>query len=111
MTRYFLPLALILAARAGPADAMTVEERRQYLQKLLQILPDVPNFKQWLDKTGELPPDFDALPKINGLPDPLKFLDGRPVRSAADWKERRAEIRQLMEKYDVGSFPPNPKLD
>ncbi|HXB67583.1 MAG TPA: alpha/beta fold hydrolase [Candidatus Acidoferrales bacterium] len=111
MTRYLLSLALALAALAAPVDAMTMQERRQYLEKLLQILPDAPAFKQWLDKTGELPPDFDAFPKVNGLPDPLKFLDGKPVRTAADWKARRAEIRQLFEKYDVGSFPPKPKLD
>lgn len=111
MTRYVLSVALALAALATPANAMTVEERRQYLEKLLRILPDAPAFQQWLDKTGELPPDFDALPKANGLPDPLKFLDGRPVRTAAEWRARRAEIRRLMEKYDVGSFPPKPKLD
>ena len=48
---------------------------------------------------------------MNGLPDPLKFLDGRPVRTAADWKARRAEIWQLYQKYDLGTFPPKPKLD
>jgi hypothetical protein len=90
---------------------MTAEERRQYRDKLLQILPDVPSFKAWVDKTDELPPDFDIFPKVNGLPDPLRFLDGRPVRTAEDWKARRAEIRQLFEKYDLGSFPPKPKLD
>jgi len=90
---------------------MTTEERRQYLEKLLQILPAVPSFQQWLDKTGELPPDFDALPRINGLPDPLKFLDGKPVRTAVDWRSRRSEIRQLYEKYDLGTIPPKPKLD
>ncbi len=90
---------------------MTAEERRQYRDHLLQILPDVPSFKAWIDKSGELPPDFDSFPKVNGLPDPLRFLDGRPVRTPADWKARRAEIRQLFEKYDIGSFPPKPKLD
>jgi pimeloyl-ACP methyl ester carboxylesterase len=90
---------------------MTEAERRQYLEKLLQTLPDVASFDQWLQKSGELPPDFDALPKVNGLPDPLKFLDGRPVRTAAEWRLRRVEIRQLLEKYQVGTFPPKPKLD
>ena len=80
---------------------MTTQERRQYLEKLLKTLPDVPSFRQWLEKTGEIPPDFDAFPKINGL----------PVRTPAEWKARRAEIRQLLEKYDTGSFPPKPKLD
>lgn len=89
---------------------MTEQERREYLQKLLQILPDAPTFTAWLQKTGEIPPDFDALPKVNLLPDPLKFLDGKPVRNAEEWKTRRAEIRRLEEKYDLGTFPPKPKL-
>src|SRR5580658_3050127 len=111
MKRSLASLALALLICGVPASSMSTEERRQYLEKLLQILPDVPSFKQWLDRTGELPPDFDALPRINGLPDPLKFLDGKPVRTAMDWKSRRAEILQLYEKYDLGTIPPKPKLD
>ncbi len=111
MKRTLALSVLALAMFRTPASSMTPEERRDYLQKLLQILPDVPSFKQWLDKTGTLPPDFDSLPRMNGLPDPLKFLDGKTVRTAADWKSRRAEIRQLYEKYDLGTIPPKPKLD
>src|SRR5258708_6425754 len=95
--------ALLLSALVKPLPADTPEERRQYLAKLLQILPEPPGFKQWLDKTGELPPDIDAFPRINGLPDPLKFLNGKPVRTLQDWKLRRAEIKQLFEKYDLGT--------
>jgi pimeloyl-ACP methyl ester carboxylesterase len=111
MKRYLACVTLTLLALGRPGWSMTEAERRQYLEKLLQTLPDVPSFNQWLQKTGELPPDFDSFPKVNGLPDPLKFLDGRPVRTAAEWRLRRAEIRQLFEKYDVGTFPPKPKLD
>jgi pimeloyl-ACP methyl ester carboxylesterase len=105
-----LPLLLGLAG-SQPARAMTPEERRDYLAKLQQILPDVPSFREWLQKTGELPPDFDSFPRVNGLPEPLRFLDGRPVRTPAEWLSRRAEIRRLFEKYDLGTFPPKPKLD
>jgi pimeloyl-ACP methyl ester carboxylesterase len=103
----------MLLSMAGwqPAGTMTPEERREYLAKLQQILPDVPSFREWLQKTGELPPDFDALPRINGLPEPLRFLDGRAVRTPREWQSRRAEIRRLFEKYDLGTFPPKPKLD
>ena len=106
--RKILTACLLLAL---PASAMTVEERRQYLEKMQQILPDAPSFREWLQKTGELPPDFDAFPRVNGLPDPLRFLDGRRVLAPKDWPARRKEIRQLFEKYDLGSFPPKPKLD
>src|SRR5690606_25702496 len=61
-------------------------------------------------RTGELPPDFDALPKVNTLPDPLRFLDGRVVATRADWDARRAEIMALEEQYDLGTFPPKPEL-
>lgn len=111
LTTFGLLLLSLLLQGSWPARAMTPEERRQYLEKLQQILPDVPSFREWLQKTNELPPDFDAFPKVNGLPDPLKFLDGRAVRTAEEWRSRRAEIRQLEEKYDLGSFPPKPKID
>ncbi|MGH9648569.1 MAG: dienelactone hydrolase family protein, partial [Bryobacteraceae bacterium] len=102
---------LTLLTLLQPVLPMSVEQRREYLDKLQKILPPAPQFQQWLDKTGELPPDFDALPRVNGLPDPLKFLDGRPVKNAADWRARRAEIWSLYQKYDLGTFPPKPKLD
>jgi pimeloyl-ACP methyl ester carboxylesterase len=111
MSRRIL-LALLLALAVCPSiHALTDDERRQYLTKLQGIIPDVPSFRQWLETTKELPPDFDALPRVNGLPDPLKFLDGRPVRTPSDWKARRAEIRQLFEKYQSGTFPERSKLD
>jgi dienelactone hydrolase len=88
----------------------TPEERKAYLDKFVQTLPAVPSFNSWLDRTHELPPDFEALPKINGLPDPLRFVNGRTVKTAEDWKARRAEIFALEQKYDIGTFPPKPKL-
>ncbi|HKE26593.1 MAG TPA: alpha/beta fold hydrolase [Bryobacteraceae bacterium] len=109
--KLWLTAAMLLGIGWPEANAMTEAERRQYLEKLQQILPAVPSFQAWLEKSGELPPDFDALPRHNGLPDPLRFLDGRPVRTAQEWRVRRAEIRQLFEKYDLGTFPPKPKLD
>jgi pimeloyl-ACP methyl ester carboxylesterase len=118
MKRFLLSAAAVLAL-AGPALAMTPEERKAYTEKLVQILPPVPAgrgaggdpFTQWLQRTGETVPDFDALPRSNALPDPLTFLDGKPVKTPEDWKARRAEIIKLLMQYDIGSMPPKPKLD
>ena len=41
------------------------------------------------------------------LPDPLIMFDGRPVRTAADWKARRAEIVKVYEEDVYGSVPAN----
>ena len=39
------------------------------------------------------------------LPDPLRFKDGRPVESAADWKQRAKEIRADFDKEILGRTP------
>ena len=45
------------------------------------------------------------------LPDPLVTFDGRPVRTAADWKARRAEIVKAYEEDVYGRVPANaPKV-
>jgi hypothetical protein len=69
-----LAIALVLSI-TQVAVAMTREQRREYRDKLVSILPDVPAFNAWLSETDELPPDFDA------LPDPLTFFDRRPAHS------------------------------
>jgi pimeloyl-ACP methyl ester carboxylesterase len=90
---------------------MTVQERQEYWDKFSQVIPPVPTFTQWEKKTGSIPPDFQSLPRSNPLPDPLTFADGkRKVVTAADWADRRAEILELYEKYDIGTIPPKPDL-
>lgn len=92
--------------------SMTEQDRVSYLKWMQQSLQDVPEWTAWQQKTGELPPDFDLLPRSNLLPDPLKFLDGRPVKNtAADWAARRAEILGLFAKYMLGTFPAKPAID
>ena len=45
------------------------------------------------------------------LPDPLVMFDGRPVKTAADWKARRAEILKTYEEDIYGRVPANaPKV-
>jgi pimeloyl-ACP methyl ester carboxylesterase len=107
---FFAAMVLLLVAPAL-GWTMTPEQRKDYLDKFIKTVPDVPTFRQWVQKSGELPPDFDALPRINSLPDPLRYLNGRPVTTPEDWIGRRAEILQLFEKYAWGAFPPHPKLD
>ena len=101
-----LAVAALTAAVSSPVRAMTEQERRDYLAWMLKSLPNAPQFAAWQQRTGELPPDFDALPRNNFLPDPLTFMNGRAVRSASDWTTRRAEIRQNLERWQVGRVPP-----
>jgi hypothetical protein len=43
------------------------------------------------------------------LPDPLVFADGSPVRTAADWGRRRAELLALFEEHVYGRMPGRPQ--
>ena len=105
-----IAIVLMTLGMTYSVGAMTVEERRAYREKLIQILPEVEAFNAWLAKTDELPPDFDALPRINSLPDAFRFLDGRYVETPGDWKARRAEILELFERYVFGKIPPRPAI-
>lgn len=69
----------------------------------------------------ELPPGigplFHPLPPftndVGKYKDLLRFNDGHEVRTAADWNERRKEIRNAWEK-EIGNWPPlieKPKLE
>lgn len=40
-----------------------------------------------------------------GLPDPLVFNNGKPVKNARQWKKRRAEIVKLFEENEYGKWP------
>ncbi|MFF8446636.1 cellulose-binding protein [Streptomyces leeuwenhoekii] len=43
------------------------------------------------------------------LPDPFRRIDGTRVTAKSDWRCRRAEIRQLAERYVYGTKPPRPQ--
>jgi hypothetical protein len=56
-------------------------------------------------------PNYDESKAGNfTLPDPLVFSDGKPVKTAREWRERRrAEILQLLETNVYGRSPKPPK--
>lgn len=108
MLRTSLAVGLSLLASAPATSAAA--DPQAHLEWMRAELPAVPSWSEWQQSTGALPPAFDDLPRSNALPDPLRFLDGRPVRSPADWAARRAELLDLMQRHVTGSFPAKPAL-
>lgn len=53
-------------------------------------------------------PGVKDLPARPELPDLFTFANGKKVRTAADWKRRRVEIRKTLEYYATGQLPPAP---
>ncbi len=64
-------------------------------------------WEEWLRRTGELPPNFDRLPSIPGLPNPLMTERG-PVRTPAEWQRQRQLLCSQIEHWMFGRFPPKP---
>jgi hypothetical protein len=53
--------------------------------------------------------DDEAKVPAYTLPDPLRFVDGSPVRSAGEWtSRRRAEVMRLFETHVYGRSPAAP---
>ena len=93
-----------------------------YRDKIVELLPPDrtrmgrvsfldKTFKDWLVRTGELPPDFDTLPSIPFLPNPLVLDEGgnnELVTSMSQWHEKRKWMKSQLEYYITGSYPPKP---
>ena len=96
--------------------------RKEYLKQIrLLLLPEQPGrgavsvldatWEDWLNRTGELPPDFDAMPSIPFLPDPLILDEGGeniPVTDMEQWQEKRRWMKSEIKKWITGTFPPPP---
>jgi dienelactone hydrolase len=109
--------AVVVHAQSG------TDSRRRTLDELLQMLqPSRPpatgrinafdrTWEDWLRRTGELPPDFDAMPSIPDLPDPLVLREGGktvPVTTPALWARQRQALRADVEHWIFGTMPPAP---
>jgi hypothetical protein len=54
-------------------------------------------------------PDAGSLPSVSRLPDPFRKLNGTRISTAADWRCRRAETRELAERFVYGDKPAKPQ--
>jgi dienelactone hydrolase len=109
-------------AQLSPILITDSAKQARHLEKLLRWLPPDrtqngrvsfldETFADWLARTGELPPDFDNMPSIPFLPDPLVMDEGVkdiPVRTMAQWNEKREWMRLHLEYYITGTRPPAP---
>src|SRR5262245_21730664 len=97
----------LLALSATPAPKPPTDDQKETLKEILHLLPKIEPWEKWLQATGTMPPDFNALANLPFLPDPLRFANGREVKRE-DWPRRRAELLGLFQHYVTGSWPPSP---
>lgn len=97
--------------------------RKAFLEQIIRLQERPPSFDDfvsyhdetwldWVERTGALPPDFDAVPSIPSLPDPLVMDEGGeniPVQSMSQWQEQRKWIKQQVKHIFSGTFPDPPE--
>jgi dienelactone hydrolase len=120
MTRLFLLGLILVLEVSAQADA----RRKQSLEELRGILaPTVldlstgrisardKTWEEWVSRTGELPPDFESMPSIAGLPDPLVPAGNSaaaPIKTVEQWRRQREWIKSQFERWIFGRMPPPP---
>jgi hypothetical protein len=96
----------VLAADPSPPRELTAEQDHQLMMDQLGIRqirrgadgrdPDAPNAANYDESKGN---PYPVLPAV------LTFDDGKPVRSARDWKKRRAELVEHFDREVYGRMP------
>ena len=111
---------LIAALSASVQCALAQDKQIAVRDQLLRILSPsrVPadgrlnahdkTWEDWLRRTGELPPDFDSLPSIPGLPDPLIGPNAKRITTPDEWTRNKPRLRKAIEHWMFGKFPPAP---
>lgn len=100
-------LAVILITAAGLSQA----EHKVSLEEFLDMVPSSDPFTEWLHKSGELPPDFAALPSHAPLPQPLSpLIEGVQVSitDTASWRAERERLLDQLHHWILGTIPPAP---
>ena len=88
--------------------------RRKDLETFLKVFPPSrapksgrinahdKTWEDWLKRTGELPPDFERMESIPGLPDPLLLTENggkTMVTTEVLWNQQREWIRSQTEQW------------
>jgi pimeloyl-ACP methyl ester carboxylesterase len=103
-----------------------IVKRQKYLEDILKIIDRRENrigynsaitvkdssWTDWLRRTAELPPDFEQMPSVPFLPDPLMISEGgkeTPIMTVDQWRKKRELIKKEFEYWVSGTRPPAPK--
>ncbi len=91
-------LVLTMAAVAAQAQSQAIPARPD--PKEIPVPPIATSIKRM--------PGVNQLPNRPEMPDVLTMNNGKKVATAAQWNQRRTDIRQILEYYAVGQAPPAP---
>ena len=121
----FLSFCFLIIAVNFSFSGDNIEKRKEYLNKLIPLLNlenddfradpriyiEYKNWKEWIEKSGELPPDFDSMPADAELPDPMVIEENEkevPITTLEQWRKKRDFIKYHLQHWIYGIMPPAP---
>jgi len=93
-----LAMAAVAGILSGQAQPQAIPARPD--PKEIPIPPIATSMKKM--------PGVNELPNRPEMPDVLTMNSGKKVATAAQWNERRGEMKRILEYYAVGQAPPAP---
>lgn len=101
----------------------TTEKRKAFLDEIIRLQENPASadafvsyhdrtWIDWVRRTGELPPDFDAMPSIPFLPNLLVVDEGGEnisVKSREQWEQQRMHMKKQVRHLFSGTFPDPPQ--
>lgn len=122
LLRLILFAVLLISECYGQSDSLI---RRQYLRDLKEIIIDQKfqantrrathldsTWVEWLERSGELPPDFSQMRSTPLLSNLLVYQkDGieRSITTVQEWEEKRKWIKEQYQYWISGHFPDAPQ--
>lgn len=103
-------LALLISLLSLDATG-DLPQRQAYLEELRAILPPSKPWEDWLDESGELPPNFAAMPSYAPLPELLADSfspNAALVATPEAWAVRREVLLKEFKHWVFGTVPPPP---
>jgi len=99
-----------------------MNHRRAKLFGVLTVLAAIASIGSWAGPTNAQPavpaspiqavtghfPEVNDLPIRKELPDAMTMNDGTRVTTVEQWRQRREEMIQILEHYELGHAPPPP---
>jgi dienelactone hydrolase len=106
-----MPTSLRNARSAASSFSIPAGFFRSKSWLLLLAIILAPAWPTSLHGAGQaVPPNYDeSKAGTFTLPNPLVFNDGKPVKTARQWKKRREEILQLLQTDVYGRTPKSPR--
>lgn len=121
-SRFIIFLSIVSYLLSSNILASNNQSNNQELDRILRFhMPDISNqgrvsfldktFLDWLERTEELPPDFDTMLSNPFLPKSLSIVENgteKLITTLSQWEIKKSILKKDLQYYITGTIPPKP---